>query len=75
MEQRLLQLLGRDARELLEHQPIVSRDGLHLPGPDFVDRVLLQSDRSPAVLRNLQSLFDHGRLAGTGYLSILYSAF
>src|SRR5207302_6074952 len=44
---------------------------LHLPGPDFVDRVWAPSDRSPRVLRNLQSLFGHGRLADTGYLSIL----
>ncbi|MFJ9566141.1 hypothetical protein ACIRQQ_39685 [Streptomyces fuscichromogenes] len=42
-----------------------------LPGPDFVDRVVSGTDRSPRVMRNLQSLFDHGRLAGTGYVSIL----
>lgn len=71
MEQRLLQLLGSDAQALLEHRPAVSREGLYLPGPDFVDRVLAQTDRSPTVLRNLQTLFSHGRLAGTGYLSIL----
>src|SRR5207248_9725059 len=41
------------------------------PGPDFVDRVFTQTDRTPQVLRSLQSLFDHGRLAGTGYVSIL----
>ena len=49
----------------------IAKDQLHLPGPDFVDRVLAVSDRSPQVLRNLQTLFDTGRLAGTGYLSIL----
>ncbi|HSI35050.1 MAG: class I fructose-bisphosphate aldolase [Phycisphaerae bacterium] len=47
------------------------RAALHLPGPDFVDRVMALSDRSPAVLRNFQSILDHGRLAGTGYVSIL----
>src|SRR5213075_2781187 len=46
-------------------------EDLHLPGPDFVERVVASSDRSPQVLRNLQTLFDHGRLAGTGYVSIL----
>jgi len=64
--------LGDQAGELLEHQcRTVTRDQLHLPGPDFIDRVFVSSDRSPTVLRNLRSLFDHGRLAGTGYLSIL----
>jgi class I fructose-bisphosphate aldolase len=48
-----------------------SRDQLHLPGPDFVDRVMSASDRSPAVLRSFQTLLDHGRLAGTGFVSIL----
>ncbi|MHC5119975.1 MAG: beta/alpha barrel domain-containing protein, partial [Planctomycetota bacterium] len=53
--------------------PIVknSKDMLHLPGPDFVDRVVADSDRCPQVLRNLQNIFNHGRLGGTGYLSIL----
>lgn len=49
----------------------ISKDQLHLPGPDFLDRVVAVSDRSPAVLRSMSSLFDHGRLAGTGYLSLL----
>ncbi len=66
------QLLGEQAQSLLSHQcQTVSKDMLHLPGPDFIDRVLVGSDRSPVVLRNLQTLFDHGRLAGTGYVSIL----
>jgi class I fructose-bisphosphate aldolase len=57
---------------LLSHRcTTVARDKLHLPGPDFVERVLMRSDRSPRVLANLQRLFDHGRLAGTGYLSLL----
>ncbi|MYH97725.1 MAG: class I fructose-bisphosphate aldolase, partial [Acidimicrobiia bacterium] len=49
----------------------IPREDLSLPGPDFVDRVMASTDRSPQVLRNLQSLFDHGRLGGTGYVSIL----
>jgi class I fructose-bisphosphate aldolase len=65
-------LLGEDAQALLTHEcKTISRDNLHLPGPDFIDRVWLDTDRSPNVLRNLQDLFDHGRLKGTGYVSIL----
>ena len=64
--------LGKDARELLEHRcQGVSRESLQLPGPDFVDRVHAASDRPIAVLRSLQQLIAHGRLAGTGYVSIL----
>jgi class I fructose-bisphosphate aldolase len=63
-------LLGGDADFYLRHRCKVSRESLHLPGPDFVDRVWVQSDRSPNVLRNLQTLFNSGRLAGTGYVSI-----
>src|SRR5919205_3803319 len=69
---RIEELLGEDGRALLEFDsPKISRDILHTPGPDFIDRVWADSDRSPQVLRSLQSLFDHGRLARTGYLSIL----
>ncbi len=70
---RLVEILGDDdARALLEHRcETVDRSMLHLPGPDFVERVWTQTDRSPRVLRSLQSLYDHGRLGGTGYLSIL----
>jgi fructose-bisphosphate aldolase, class I len=69
---RIEGLLGEDGRALLEFDsPKISRDVLQTPGPDFVDRVWAHSDRNPQVLRSLQSLFDHGRLAGTGYLSIL----
>jgi class I fructose-bisphosphate aldolase len=69
---RIEELLGTDARTLLDHQSqTILKDKLNLPGPDFVDRVVAHSDRSPYVLRSMQSLFDHGRLAGTGYLSIL----
>lgn len=65
-------LLGSDAESLLNHTcQGIHRDSLHLPGPDFIDRVMADSDRSPAVLRNMQAFFDHGRLAGTGYLSLL----
>src|SRR5688572_7956146 len=69
---RIEELLGDDGRALLEFDsPKISKDLLQVPGPDFVDRVWVNSDRSPQVLRSLQSLFNHGRLAGTGYLSIL----
>src|SRR3954469_5292104 len=65
-------LLGGDARALLDHRcKGIPKDTLHLPGPDFVDRVLSPSDRPVAVLRSLQQILAHGRLAGTGYVSIL----
>ncbi len=64
--------LGDKAGFYLNHKcKGVDRNLLHLPGPDFVDRVSSITDRNPQVLRNLQTLFNHGRLAGTGYLSIL----
>lgn len=64
--------LGDKAKYYLEHScKTVSKDLLHLPGPDFVDRVVANSDRSPRVLLSLQTLLNSGRLAGTGYLSIL----
>src|SRR5947207_5891922 len=57
---------------LLTHQcKTIAKSALHLPGPDFVDRIFALSDRSPRVMRSLQSLFSNGRLAGTGYVSIL----
>jgi class I fructose-bisphosphate aldolase len=65
-------LLGDEAETLLTHKcRTISSGMLHLPGPDFIDRVLIGTDRSAAVLRNLSSLFNYGRLSGTGYLSIL----
>jgi class I fructose-bisphosphate aldolase len=65
-------LLGDAADDLLSHvSKGIPADDLILPGPDYIDRVLSASDRSPQVLRSLQSLFDHGRLGGTGYVSIL----
>ncbi len=63
--------LGEDAALLDYPCTGISKEMLHLPGPDFIDRVMTATDRPPAVLRNLQHMFDHGRLAGTGYLSIL----
>jgi fructose-bisphosphate aldolase, class I len=65
-------LLGADAKNLLGHKcKTVPKDKLHLPGPDFLDRVWVQSDRPIPVLRSLSQLFNHGRLSGTGYVSIL----
>jgi class I fructose-bisphosphate aldolase len=72
MDGKLQELLGADAASLLEHVcKTVPKSELHLPGPDFVDRVFISSDRKPGVLVNLQRMFDTGRLRGTGYLSIL----
>ncbi|HVA42332.1 MAG TPA: class I fructose-bisphosphate aldolase [Acidimicrobiales bacterium] len=68
----LEKLLGAEAESLLSHQSkAIPAQDLILPGPDFVDRVLLDSDRPVPVLRNLSSVLNHGRLAGTGFLSIL----
>ncbi len=65
-------LLGAESESLLEHQcQTIDRDMLHLPGPDYVDRVVADKDLKPGVLRSLQCLFNTGRLAGSGYLSIL----
>jgi fructose-bisphosphate aldolase, class I len=69
---RIESLLGDSAESLLAHEcTTIPRQRLTLPGPDFVDRVFKDSDRPTPVLRSLQTLFDHGRLAGTGYVSIL----
>ncbi len=65
-------VLGPEADALLGYESkTVARSSLHLPGPDFVDRVFSQSDRSPVVLRNFQTILNTGRLAGTGFVSIL----
>jgi class I fructose-bisphosphate aldolase len=70
--EKIEELLGDGARTLLDHTTrTISKDQIQLPGPDFIDRVWSQSDRNPSVLRSLQTLYDNGRLAGTGYLSIL----
>ena len=68
----IVSTLGKEAEELLNHQcKTIGKDLLQVPGPDFVDRVFSNTDRSPAVLRNLQCIYNHGRLAGSGYLSLL----
>lgn len=64
-------LLGSEADDLLNYEAKVSKSLLHLPGPDWVDRIFAHSDRNAQVLRNLQQLYSTGRLANTGYLSIL----
>ena len=67
----IVDILGEDAA-LLEHRcETIPASRLHLPGPDFIDRCVAATDRPARVLTSLQSLFDHGRLAGTGYVSIL----
>lgn len=63
--------LGDEAESLLNHRPKVSKEMMHLPGSDVVDRIFAHSDRHPQVLRNLQQIYGTGRLANTGYLSIL----
>src|SRR5437660_12412653 len=68
----LEQILGEDAAPLIRHQcKTIPREQLHLPGPDYVERIYAPSDRPTRVLGSLQSLINHGRLAGTGYVSIL----
>ena len=70
--EKIEEVLGGDARDLLEHKcQTVPKEQLHLPGGVFVDRVWKDSDRPTRVLRSIETLLDHGRLAGTGYLSIL----
>jgi len=71
MTMNLESLLGEEAAYLLEYKAKVSKDLLHLPGGDWIDRIFAKSDRSPQVLRSLQQLYGTGRLANTGYLSIL----
>src|ERR671923_313195 len=69
---KIEEILGEEARDLLEHKcGTIPKEELHLPGGDFVERVWKDSDRPTRVLRSMESLLDHGRLAGTGYLSIL----
>ncbi len=69
---KIQDLLGAEADTLLNHvSTTIPKENIHLPGGDFVDRVWSQSDRNPRVLRSLQTLHDHGRLGGTGYVSIL----
>jgi len=68
----IIDLLAPDGESLLSYKAKgFPADKLHLPGPDFVDRVIALTDRPPNVLRNFQAILNHGRLAGTGYVSIL----
>jgi class I fructose-bisphosphate aldolase len=71
MIDKIRQYLGEDADNLLNHTGIFPKDQLHVPGPDFIDRVLLTTDRPAGVLRNMQTMYDHGRLSKKGYLSVL----
>jgi len=72
MNTEILNLLGDGAKDLLEHQcQTISKDQIHLPGNDFVERIFVATDRNAQVLRSLQALFNTGRLGGTGYVSIL----
>lgn len=71
MIDKIQELLGKDADALLSHKAIFPKEKLHLPGPDFVDRIFAPTDRNINVLRNIQQLLNTGRLGGTGYLSIL----
>jgi len=69
---QITKALGDEAESLLRHKcKTVTKDKLHLPGPDWVDRIFTPMDRSVRVLRNMEALLSHGRLGGTGYLSIL----
>jgi fructose-bisphosphate aldolase, class I len=69
---KIVELLGEKSKYLLDHKSnTIDKENLHLPGPDFLDRVVSNSNRSIQTIRSLQSMFNHGRLAGTGYLSIL----
>src|SRR6266480_5699995 len=72
MSSKLEQILGEDAAPLLRHQcRTIPKENIHLPGPDYVERIYSGSDRPTRVLGSLQSLIGHGRLAGTGYMSVL----
>lgn len=72
MLEKIKELLGKEDEQLLTHKcTTIPKETIHVPGPDFVDRVWKDSDRTPNVLRNMQTIYNHGRLAGTGYLSIL----
>src|SRR5687767_1272552 len=69
---KIQELLGPEAETLLNHvSKTIPKENLHLPGGDFIDRVWVHSDRNPSVLRSLESIYGHGRLSGTGYVSIL----
>ena len=65
MLKEITKILGNEAENLLQHKCIVSKENLHLPNKHFVDEILSQSDRAIPVLRNLQTIYNHGRLADT----------
>lgn len=70
--QKIVELLGKDADYFLQHQcKTFSKDLLHVPSPNFIDKVFVDTNRNPQILRNLAAIQNHGRLAGTGYMSIL----
>ncbi len=71
MLKKIQELLGKEADELLSYKAKFPKEQLNLPGPDFIDRVFLQTDRTPNVLKNLNWILHSGRLSGTGYVSIL----
>lgn len=71
MNSNIKELLGSEAESLLSYKAKFPKEKLHLPGPDFVDRIFMQSDRNNRTLGNLEWIFKHGRLSGTGYMSIL----
>jgi len=72
MPSKIKELLGSNADNLLNHTcKTISKDNIHLPGNDFVDRIFAGSNRNPQVLRSLNQLYNTGRLSGTGYMSIL----
>ena len=65
-------ILADEAASILEHTcATIPKSAIHMPGPDYIDRVVAHKNRKPAVLRNLSALYSHGRLAGTGYMSLL----
>ena len=72
MNEKIKSILGKENESLLTYESkAIPKEMLHLPGKDFIDRVWASSDRTPNVLRNMQTIYDHGRLGGTGYVSIL----
>ncbi len=71
MINKIVELLGNESDNLLNYTAKFPKESLHLPGADFVDRIFIPSDRNINVLRSLQTIFNHGRLSGTGYMSIL----
>lgn len=69
---KVIEILGKEGEDLLKHEcKTISKNLIHLPGADFVDRCFTQTNRSSQVLRNLEAIYNHGRLGGTGYVSIL----